>query len=207
MKMLFGGLLLTLSPFCAFGKTKKDLKKSSSDSSGESAVTAAAHAPAAAAAVAAAAKPSENGLRSVSQVMSTIYQDTLSDPKRMARHMAVGLGFGYCTGMLGVGGAPLVMTYLFMDMAGEKEQSVIGTTLCAITVPSIVGMGVHWTLGNIVWPMVPVLCAGSLVGGMAGAQASMGMNGEWMRYGFSGFLALLGGNTLWKARAAAKLIR
>eukprot|EP00469_Lotharella_globosa_P008522 CAMPEP_0167771856 /NCGR_PEP_ID=MMETSP0111_2-20121227/515_1 /TAXON_ID=91324 /ORGANISM="Lotharella globosa, Strain CCCM811" /LENGTH=263 /DNA_ID=CAMNT_0007661265 /DNA_START=39 /DNA_END=830 /DNA_ORIENTATION=- len=183
MKMLFGGLLLTLSPFCAFGKTKKDLKKSSSDSSGESA------------------------LRSVSQVMSTIYQDTLSDPKRMARHMAVGLGFGYCTGMLGVGGAPLVMTYLFMDMAGEKEQSVIGTTLCAITVPSIVGMGVHWTLGNIVWPMVPVLCAGSLVGGMAGAQASMGMNGEWMRYGFSGFLALLGGNTLWKARAAAKLIR
>jgi len=120
--------------------------------------------------------------------------------------MLVGLGFGYCTGLLGVGGAPLVMTYLFMDLSDGKEQKVIGTTLCAITAPSIVGMGVHWSLGNIVWPMIPVLCAGSLVGGLSGAQAAMLVDGEVMRYGFSVFLAILGGNTLCKAKAIKFLL-
>mmetsp|Transcript_9217 Transcript_9217/g.14906 ORF Transcript_9217/g.14906 Transcript_9217/m.14906 type:complete len:133 (+) Transcript_9217:744-1142(+) len=130
----------------------------------------------------------------------------MNEPIRVIRHMLVGLGFGYCTGLLGVGGAPLVMTYLFMDLSDGKEQKVIGTTLCAITAPSIVGMGVHWSLGNIVWPMIPVLCAGSLVGGLSGAQAAMLVDGEVMRYGFSVFLAILGGNTLCKAKAIKFLL-
>eukprot|EP00471_Norrisiella_sphaerica_P007178 CAMPEP_0184491356 /NCGR_PEP_ID=MMETSP0113_2-20130426/20227_1 /TAXON_ID=91329 /ORGANISM="Norrisiella sphaerica, Strain BC52" /LENGTH=277 /DNA_ID=CAMNT_0026875693 /DNA_START=155 /DNA_END=988 /DNA_ORIENTATION=- len=182
MKLIFGGFLLALSPFCAFGKSKKDLKKEKKSSV-------------------------DDGSLTIGKIVAVIKEDTLAEPARILRHMLVGLGFGYCTGMLGVGGAPLVMTYLFMDMAGQKEQAVIGTTLCAITMPSIVGMGVHWSLGNIIWPMVPVLCAGSLAGGIAGAQASMNINGEWMRYGFAGFLAVLGSNTLWKARAAARLMR
>lgn len=185
LKLLFGGLLLVLAPICALAKSKKDVEEVDSG-----AVSAKRGVPA-----------------SPLELVQRVKDQATSDPYRALRHLGVGLGFGYCTGLLGVGGAPLVMTYLFMDMAGESGQKVVGTTLATVTVPSIVGMGVHWRLGTILWPAVPLLMAGSLSGGVGGAQAAMMVDSDLIRYAFSGFLACLGGNTLYRAGVAGGAIK
>ena len=110
----------------------------------------------------------------------------------------IGLGSGFMAGLFGVGGGAVVVPSLTLwtDM---DHYTALGTSLCAMCLPAVVGSLTHLQKGNVAVRVAPALAMGSFVGSYLGGKVGVGMKEDHLRYGFSALIFGLGVKTVTKA--------
>lgn len=110
----------------------------------------------------------------------------------------IGIGSGFMAGLFGVGGGAIVVPALtmFTDM---NHYQALGTSLCAMTLPAMVGTFTHYTKGNVAMHVAPSLALGSFLGAYLGGKViGLHTNENVLRWAFSGLMVFLGVRTLIK---------
>eukprot|EP00879_Flechtneria_rotunda_P007976 GHRR01008357.1.p1 GENE.GHRR01008357.1~~GHRR01008357.1.p1 ORF type:complete len:355 (+),score=135.51 GHRR01008357.1:447-1511(+) len=131
-------------------------------------------------------------------------QQTLSQPLTAidAAMAALGCIAGFASGMLGIGGGIIVTPGVAL-LTGAAQQTVVGTSLVAMVVPSLVGLAQHQKLGNVDWRMAAALAVGTTVGSYVGSNFAVSAPAGVLEALFAAGMLLLGRRTL---VAAAKPI-
>lgn len=114
----------------------------------------------------------------------------------------MGVVAGLASGLLGIGGGTIV-TPLLAVATGMPQLSVLGTSLCGMIPPSVVGLLQHHRLGNVDWPMAVALAMGTLAGSYAGSNLAVQAPDGVLEAAFSMGMLFLGRKTLKAAQAAA----
>jgi uncharacterized membrane protein YfcA len=113
------------------------------------------------------------------------------DPKLLA----IGLGGGLLSGLLGVGGG-VVMVPLLVLWAGYAQREAHAISLGAIIPISLAGIATYGVAGKVAWWDAVALAAGSIVGAPLGARLLTRIDERLLKVVFGGFLvgvaALLG---------------
>ncbi|MCI0408160.1 MAG: sulfite exporter TauE/SafE family protein [Acidobacteria bacterium] len=93
-------------------------------------------------------------------------------PVSLLRGLVVGAVTGFLSGLLGVGGGPIMVALLIL-LVGVPVQIAMGTSLLAIVVPAVAGAITHYGLGHIdILSTVPAVLAGAL-GAVFGARGAL----------------------------------
>lgn len=128
----------------------------------------------------------------------TTNKEPRSVTQRLLPPAMIGLGSGFMAGLFGVGGGAIVVPALtlFTDM---NHYQALGTSLCAMTLPAMMGTYTHYTKGHVVMRVAPTLAFGSFVGAYLGGKLiGLQTNENVLRWGFSGLMLALGARTLIK---------
>ncbi|WP_324716568.1 sulfite exporter TauE/SafE family protein [Carboxydochorda subterranea] len=87
-------------------------------------------------------------------------------PRRHVLAIAYGLLAGIMSGMVGISGTPPVIAGLYA--LGLKAKEVVGTSLMVLLAIGITGVVAHSALGEVNWPIVFLLGAGTVTGAFLG---------------------------------------
>ena len=117
--------------------------------------------------------------------------------RRIGPPAIIGLASGFLAGLFGVGGGAIVVPALTLCTDMSHYQA-LGTSLCAMTLPAIVGTTTHFSKGNVVMRIAPTLALGSFVGAYLGGKMGLQTDETTLRWGFSGLMLVLGVKTLTK---------
>ncbi len=91
--------------------------------------------------------------------------------------MAIGALTGFCSGLMGVGGGPIMIAGMVL-LAGHDQYTAQGSALLAMVPAGAVGAFTHWRLGNVERRLLPTLIPGILIGTfMGGTLAHFFMEG------------------------------
>ncbi|WIA20878.1 hypothetical protein OEZ85_005225 [Tetradesmus obliquus] len=127
---------------------------------------------------------------------SRILQELQQPPSaKDAALAATGSLAGFASGMLGIGGGTVV-TPLLALATGAPQQVVLGTSLVAMVLPSVVGLAQHQRLGNVDWRMAAALAVGTSVGSFAGSNFAVKAPAGVLEALFAAGMLLLGRRTL-----------
>lgn len=105
--------------------------------------------------------------------------------------LAVGLAAGVFSGLIGIGGATIIIPALVF-LFGLSQHTAQGTTL-AIMVPPI-GLLAAWTYykaGFVDLKIAVFICLGFFLGGLFGAKLATGISGVVLEKIFGIFLLLI----------------
>jgi uncharacterized protein len=105
------------------------------------------------------------------------------DPKLLA----IGLGGGLLSGLLGVGGG-VVMVPLLVLWAGYSQRDSHAMSLGAIIPISIAGIATYGLAGEVRWWDAVGLAAGSIVGAQIGARLLATLDERMLKIVFGVFL-------------------
>lgn len=120
----------------------------------------------------------------------------------IAGYVVLGFLAGTLAAVLGVGGGIVYVPALVALFA--FDQHIAQGTSLAVIVPSMVVAAVtHSREGRVDWRLAVILGAGGIVGGVAGAQLALSLDGTLLRRLFAGFLVLMVGRMARKTRAAS----
>ncbi len=111
--------------------------------------------------------------------------------------LMVGTIEGLVAGVIGISGGP-ILAPLFVLGLGMPQQLAQGCSLAARLPAVISGSWENWRLGNIHWPLIPGLAAGSLCGAWLGSHLALGLPEHQLRLLFALLLIVLGGHYLWR---------
>jgi uncharacterized membrane protein YfcA len=117
--------------------------------------------------------------------------------------LATGCLAGVASGLLGIGGGTIV-TPLLAVATGMPQVSVLGTSLCAMVPPALVGLAQHHRLGNVDWVQAAALAAGTCAGSFLGSNLAISAPPGVLEGAFSLGMLFLGRKTLQAAEAAAR---
>jgi uncharacterized membrane protein YfcA len=120
------------------------------------------------------------------------------------KYAAIGLGAGFASGLLGVGGG-VVMVPAFVVLIGMPLKRALGTSLVTISALVVPGTLVHWWLGHIDWAIFAVLTIGVVPGARLGAKIALGTSERTLRIVVGVFLLAVA--LLYGGRELAELIR
>jgi len=98
--------------------------------------------------------------------------------------LGVGLGAGFLSGLLGVGGG-LVLVPTLIYALGVPTTLAIGTSLFSMIFLSSFGTFTHALKGNVDLVLVTLMLFGSIVGAQVGASITGKVRGAKLRYWFS----------------------
>jgi uncharacterized membrane protein YfcA len=107
------------------------------------------------------------------------------------RVLAGGVGVGFLTGFLGVGGGFLIVPALVL-LLGMEMRDAIGSSLVVITINSAAGLLGHLGDGGINWWLIGLLLAGGVPGLLLGARLARRLPAAQLQQGFALFVVLLG---------------
>ncbi|GMH40524.1 hypothetical protein BSKO_08428 [Bryopsis sp. KO-2023] len=110
-----------------------------------------------------------------------------------------GLIAGVASGLLGIGGGTIV-TPLLAIATSMPQTHVVGTSLCAMIPPSIVGLIQHHRLGNVDWRLGLGLALGTMIGGFAGSNLALTIPDSGLKGVFAVAMFSLGRLTLAKGK-------
>lgn len=79
------------------------------------------------------------------------------------------------------------------------HYQALGTSLCAMCLPAMVGTATHFAKGNVAMQVAPPLALGAFAGAYLGGKLGLHTNENALRWGFSGLMAVLGTKTLLRA--------
>lgn len=146
--------------------------------------------------IAAAISMLSGGVQSAADAAPTGWRTTLSPAL-----VAVGLGVGVLTGIVGIGGGFLIVPALIV-LAKVPTRSAIGTSLVVITMNSVAGLAAYATITDIPVVYVATFTALAIVGVFGGVRAAHVMPAATLRRVFAVFLLILGGAILYQSRGA-----
>lgn len=109
-------------------------------------------------------------------------------------HMGVGVGTGFLSGVIGVGGTPLVMVYL-AAVCGLPQTTVLGTAAAAMIPTAVVSSITHLQQGNIAVKILPALAVGSIIGSFAGAKIALAVPDEYLKAFFAAIMVAVSAQT------------
>lgn len=89
-----------------------------------------------------------------------------------------------------------MVTPLLALATGAPQQVVLGTSLVAMVVPSMVGLVQHQRLGNVDWRMAAALAVGTTVGSYTGSNFAVTAPPGVLEAIFGVGMLLLGRRTL-----------
>ena len=92
--------------------------------------------------------------------------------KRAALAILIGVGAGFASGLLGVGGG-IIMVPALAGLLAMDQHGAHGTSLAAIVPIAAVGAATFASSGDIDVPVALLLAAGALVGAQLGARIMM----------------------------------
>ncbi|HEU5394828.1 MAG TPA: sulfite exporter TauE/SafE family protein, partial [Candidatus Methylomirabilis sp.] len=116
-------------------------------------------------------------------------------PVDLLRGVLLGVGIGFISGLLGLGGGWLLVPLLVLVM-GIPVPVAVGTSLVAILAPALTGAAVHYRLGNLdPGRAVPLVLAG-IVGARGGAWGVVHVPERHLKRTLVGLLLLGGGYML-----------
>ena len=119
--------------------------------------------------------------------------------ERLLPAAVIGLFSGFLSGMFGVGGGAIVVPALVLS-TDMTHHAALGTSLCAMVLPAMVGTHTHHMKGNVAWRVAPMLALGSAVGAFVGGrEVGMNLDEGVLRAGFSSLMLVLGVRTWRKA--------
>ena len=81
---------------------------------------------------------------------------------------------------------------VFTDMTHIQS---LGTSLCAMTLPAMVGTATHYSKGNVAMRVAPPLALGAFVGGYCGGRLGLQLDETALRWAFSALMVVLGVRT------------
>jgi uncharacterized membrane protein YfcA len=111
--------------------------------------------------------------------------------RRILPPAVIGLASGFLAGLFGVGGGAIVVPALTLCTDMNHYQA-LGTSLCAMTLPAMVGTTTHFSKGNVAMRIAPALALGSFVGAYTGGKMGLKTDETTLRWGFSGLMLVLG---------------
>lgn len=106
------------------------------------------------------------------------------------RHVLIGLGAGFVSGLLGVGGG-IVLVPAYTMLVGMPLRRALGTSLVVISAIVLPGTLVHWSLGHIDWAIFAALTIGVVPGARAGARIALGVRERTLRRAVGAFFLLV----------------
>jgi uncharacterized membrane protein YfcA len=104
---------------------------------------------------------------------------------------ALGVGAGFLSGLLGLGGGFVIVPAL-MRFFGYPVKRAIGTSLVAIAVLAVPGAAAHYALGHVDVPLAAAMTLGVIPGALLGARVTAVAKERTVRLGFAVVLALTG---------------
>ena len=105
--------------------------------------------------------------------------------------LAIGLGGGIVSGLLGVGGGSVVVPCLVL-VTGFSQQLAQGTSLAVILPSSAAGAAEHARIGHVRGRVLPPVLIGTLFGSWVGGEAALALPGQTLRIIFSVVLLAMG---------------
>jgi uncharacterized membrane protein YfcA len=102
----------------------------------------------------------------------------------------IGLGAGFVSGLLGVGGG-IIMVPLLVGILRMPLKRALGTSLLAIVALVIPGTIVHAALGHIDWGIFAALSVGAVPGARIGARLALGTRERTLRLLVGSFLLVV----------------
>ncbi len=98
--------------------------------------------------------------------------------------LAVGVGIGAMTGLLGIGGGVLFMPILLL-VVGLTAHQAVGTSLGAMVLSAVAGTAAHALKGNVNFWIAMTMLVGSSIGVQIGAAICQRINARGLRRSFS----------------------
>jgi len=127
-----------------------------------------------------------------------------SQLERLLPASLIGTFSGFLSGMFGVGGGAIVVPSLVLS-TDMTHHSALGTSLCAMVLPAMVGTYTHSMRGNVNWRVAPMLALGSAAGAFVGGrEVGLNLDEGVLRAGFSCLMLFLGVKT-WRKGARRSL--
>jgi uncharacterized membrane protein YfcA len=103
-------------------------------------------------------------------------------------HLVVaGLGIGFLTGFLGVGGG-FVLVPVLVVLLGFEMPAAVGTSLLVIALNSGVALAARASHGAFVWSVILPFTAAAVLGSVAGTRVSDRVPADHLTRGFAGLL-------------------
>jgi len=109
----------------------------------------------------------------------------------IAGFVLLGLAAGVLSGLLGIGGAVVIipaLVYIF----GFPQHRAEGTTLALMVPPiGILAVWPYYKSGHVDVRAAALICAGFLIGGLIGGQVSVGLSGPALQKLFAVLLLII----------------
>lgn len=121
-----------------------------------------------------------------------------------AAFVAIGIGAGVVSGLLGIGGG-LVMVPFLAGWLGLPLKRALGTSLAAIVAMVVPGTIVHAWLGNVDWGIAVAVTFGAVPGAHVGARLALGTAERTLRLLVGSFMLLVA--VLYGVQQALDLLR
>lgn len=102
-----------------------------------------------------------------------------------------GIGVGFLTGFLGVGGGFLIVPALVL-LLGMEMPNAVGSSLVVIAINSAAGLLGHLDDGALNWWLIGLLLSGGVPGLLLGARLARSIPPARLRQSFALFVVLLG---------------
>ena len=141
---------------------------------------------------------SEHDIKSQADLLDNRREKTSSSSmERLLPASFIGMFSGYLAGMFGVGGGAIVVPSLVLS-TDMTHHAALGTSLCAMVLPAMVGVLTHAKRGNVAWRVAPALAVGSAIGAyVGGKEVGLNLEEDVLRGGFGVLMLVLGART-WK---------
>ena len=117
------------------------------------------------------------------------------EPLLIAELALLGVVTGFLAGLLGIGGAMIMVPFVTLVLAHRGYPSeytvkmAVATSLATICFTSLSSMRAHHRRGAVRWNVVALLAPGIVVGSVLGAQVSAALPGKSLGVLFAFFLA------------------
>lgn len=116
-------------------------------------------------------------------------------PYYYVQHSLYGICAGVLSALMGVGGAPLTMSYL--TLATDLDHHMVQGTMLAAVIPSVLtSAGSLMAGGHTPVLLAAAIACGSSIGSYAGAEFALRLKEEQLRHLYMASLVLLGGRSL-----------
>jgi uncharacterized membrane protein YfcA len=113
--------------------------------------------------------------------------------------LAVGIGSGAVSGMLGVGGGVLMVPAMVVFL-GMTQHAAEGTSLLVIIPTAVVGAYTHWRHGYVMLGTAAVLGIAGILGALAGSHIALAVPSHTLRILFVIYLIIMGVRMIFPTR-------
>lgn len=109
----------------------------------------------------------------------------------LGRALALGVGVGALSGLVGAGGGFLIVPALTI-FGGLAMREAVGTSLFVITLQSFAGFAGHASHVELEWTLIAIVTGSAIVGTVIGALSSKKVSPDTLRRGFAWLVIVMG---------------
>jgi len=125
-------------------------------------------------------------------ITATSSKNATYDYNKLLPVAIIGLGSGFVSGLLGIGGGTIVVPALVLGTDHMSYHSALGTSLFAMSFPAMVGTYTHFQKKNLCLRVASPLALGCFMGAYFGGSLSVQLDDSILKNTFSGVMLSVG---------------